>query len=108
MTRETIALVVGGVVSVALEIVPGLRDLWSKWEWRRVTLLGLFLAVPLGAWALVCAAGLSLPGTYDCTTQGAFDAAILGLVAFAGSQTAYLVITRQSANARARHARGRG
>ena len=102
MTQETIALVVGGIVSVALEIVPGLRDLWSKWEWRRVTLLGLFLAVSLGAWALVCAAGLVLPGTYLCTTQGAFDAAVLGLMAFAGSQTMYLVITRQSANARLR------
>lgn len=107
MTQETIALVVGGIVSVALEIVPGLRDLWSKWKWRRVSLLGLFLAVPLGAWVLVCAAGLVLPGAYDCTTQGVFDAAILGLVAFTGSQTAYLVVTRQSANTRARHARER-
>ena len=103
MTQETIALVVGGIVSVALEIIPGLRDFWSKWEWRRVSLLGLFLAVPIVAWSLVCTAGLSLPGTYTCTTQGAFDAAILGLVAFAGSQTTYLVITRQSANARLRH-----
>ena len=103
MTQEMIALVVGGIVSIVLEVIPGLKDVWSKWEWRRVTLLGLFLAVPLGALALVCLAEVSLPGTYICTTQGVFDAAILGLMAFAGSQTMYLMVARQSANAMARH-----
>ena len=102
MTREMIALVAGGIVSVLVEIIPGFKKVWSEWQWRRASLLGLFLVVPLGAWLLSCTVGLSLPGTYYCTMQGVFDAVVLGVVAFAGSQTAYLAVTRQSVNARTR------
>lgn len=103
MTQEMLALVVGGIVSVALEIIPGLKKFWSDWEYRRLSLLGLFVLVPLGAWLLSCPAGLSLPGTYYCTNQGVFDLLIMGLVAFAGSQTAYFLGSRQSSNAKQRH-----
>ena len=103
MTQEMIALVVGGIVSVALEIIPGLKKVWSDWEYRRLSLLGLFVLVPLVAWMLSCSAGLSLPGTYYCTNQGLFDLLIMGIVAFAGSQTTYFLASRQSWNARLRH-----
>ena len=105
MAQEMIALVAGSIVSILVEIIPGFKEVWSEWEWRRASLLGLFLAVPLGAWLLACTFGLSLPGMYACTMQGVFDAVILGVVAFAGSQTTYLAVTRQSANARMRHKR---
>ena len=103
MTQEIIALIAGGIVSILVEIIPGLREVWSEWKWRRASMLGLFLVVPLVAWILTCAATLSLPGTYLCTAQGVLDVVILGIVAFAGSQTTYLAVTRQSANARSRH-----
>lgn len=103
MTQEMIALAVGAIVSVLVEIIPGFKEIWSEWEWRRASLLGLFLVVPLGAWLLTCSVGLVLPGEYICTMQGVLDTVVLGIVAFTGSQTMYLAVTRQSANARARH-----
>jgi len=103
MTQQMIALVVGGIVSVLVEIIPGFKAAWAEWKWRRASLLGLFLVVPLGAWLLTCTAGLSVPGEYTCTNQGVLDTMVLGLVAFAGSQATYLAVTRQSANARLRH-----
>lgn len=103
MTQQMIALVVGAVVSILVEIIPGFKDVWSEWQWRRASLLGLFLVVPLGAWLLTCSVGLSLPGEYTCTMQGVLNTVVLGVVAFTGSQTMYLAVTRQSANARARH-----
>ena len=103
MTREMIALVVGSVVSILVEIIPGFKEIWSGWKWRRASLLGLFVVVPLGAWVLVCLAEVVIPGEYLCTMQGLFDAMIMGIVAFAGSQAMYLAVTRQSANAKLRH-----
>lgn len=105
MTQEMIALVVGAVVSILVEVIPGFKKVWSEWEWRRASLLGLFVVVPVGAWTLVCTFGLTIPGTYLCIMQGLFDAVIMGIVAFAGSQAMYLAVTRQSANARLRHRR---
>jgi hypothetical protein len=103
MVQEAIALVVGFVVSVLAETIPGFKEKWSEWKWKRASLLGLFLVVPLGAWLLSCIAELTIPGTYLCTTQGVFDTVIMGLVAFAGSQSGYLMVARQSFNARLRH-----
>ena len=103
MTQQMIALVVGSIVSILVEIIPGFKEMWSKWEWKRASLFGLFVAVPLVAWVLVCTAGVVIPGEYACTTQGVLDAVITGIVAFAGSQAMYLAVTRQSANAKLRH-----
>lgn len=103
MTQQMIALVVGGIVSILVEIVPGFKEIWSEWKWRRTSLFGLFVVVPLGAWLLVCTAGVVIPGEYICAIQGVVDAVITGIVAFAGSQAMYLAVTRQSANARLRH-----
>ena len=103
MTREMIALIVGFVVSMLVEVVPGFKTAWSKWKWRRASLLGLFVVVSLGAWMLSCTVGLTIPGIYLCEVQGVLDTLIMGLVAFAGSQTTYLMFTRKSANAKLRH-----
>ena len=103
MTQQMIALIVGSIVSILVEIIPGFKEIWSEWEWKRASLFGLFVAVPLGAWVLVCTFGLVIPGLYLCTNQGILDAVITGIVAFAGSQAMYLAVTRQSANARLRH-----
>lgn len=105
MTREMIALVVGFVVSLLVEVIPGFKTVWSEWKWRRASLLGLFIVVALGAWTLSCTAELIIPGIYLCTMQGVLDTLIVGLVAFAGSQTTYLMFTRRSANAKLRHQR---
>ncbi len=102
MTQQIVAMVVGAIVSVLVEVVPGLKKAWSKWEWRRLTLLGLSLAVPLGAWGLVCCAGVALPFEVGCGGQGAFDAAVLGFISFLSGQTTYLVKARGLPNVVAR------
>jgi hypothetical protein len=95
-------MIVGGIVSILLEVVPRLKDMWSGWEWRRLTLLGLSLGVPLGAWGLVCLAGVTLPFEVACGGQGAFDAAVLGIISFLSGQTTYLVKSRGLPNSLAR------
>lgn len=102
MTQQIVAMIVGAVVSILLEVVPGLKEAWGKWEWRRLTLLGLSLAVPLGAWGLVCLAGVTLPFEVTCGGQGAFDAALLGIISFLSSQTTYLVKAQSLPNVVAR------
>lgn len=102
MTAEIVAMIVGAIVSILLEVVPKLKDAWSGWEWRRMTLLGLSLVVPLGAWGLVCYAGVALPFEVACGGQGAFDAALLGIISFLSSQTTYLMSARKLPNVVAR------
>lgn len=102
MTQQVIAMIVGAIVSILLEVVPRLKEVWSKWEWRRLTLLGLSLGVPLGAWGLVCYAGVTLPFEVACGGQGAFDAALLGIISFLSSQTTYLMKSRLLPNSLAR------
>jgi len=102
MTAETVAMIVGAIVSILLEVVPRLKDVWNGWEWRRLTLLGLSLGVPLAIWALVCYANVALPFKVTCGGQGAFDAGVLGFITFLSSQTTYLVKARALPNAVAR------
>jgi len=102
MTASIIAGIVGAIVSVLLEVVPGLKERWSEWEWKPLTLFGLFEAVPLVAWALTCFAGMAIYDVPDCTWQGALAVMSVGFVAFMASQTTFTLATRKTENARAR------
>lgn len=102
MTQRIVAMIVGAIVSILLEVVPKLKDVWSGWEWRRMTLLGLSLGVPLALWGLVCYALVALPFEVACGGQGAFDAVMLGIISFLSSQTTYLMKSRQLPNVLAR------
>lgn len=99
MTEALVATVVGIVVSVALETIPGLREKWTGWRFKPITMFLLFLIVPLVAWALTCYAGLPLFTSVDCSWQGALHAAAVGLLAFLANQTTYAVATRNTVNA---------
>jgi hypothetical protein len=99
MTEALVATVVGVVVSVALETIPGLKDKWTSWKYKPITMFLLFLLVPVIAWALTCYAGLPLFTTADCTWQGAVYAAGIGLLAFLANQTTFAVATRNTENA---------
>ncbi len=103
MTAEWIALVVGAVVSVALETVPGLKTKWANWEWKAMALFILFVGTPLASVLLICSAGFQFPFTVDCSQQSYFDAVILGFVSFLANQTAFLIGTHRTVNARSRH-----
>lgn len=103
MTAEVIATIVGMLVSVLLEVIPGLKDKWSTWEWKRLTLLVGFVLVPVVAWALGCFANITfVQNSFSCDVQGALTAAGLGFLAFVGNQGAFGFATRELPNAQDR------
>lgn len=42
------ATVLGVIVSIALEVVPGIKDKWDTWEYKRAVWLGGSFAVTFG------------------------------------------------------------
>ncbi len=100
MTSEVIASLFGVIVSVVLEMLPWLKDKWTKWKWKPLTLFAGMVALSVGVWALACFAGITLfPKPTDCGINGALKAAGVGVLAFMANQTTFAVVTRHSANA---------
>ena len=98
MTAEGIASVVGFILSIGLEVVPGLKDKWATWKWKLLVMAGLNLLVGIGIWVLVCPMGVDLKMVVECTVNGALTALYLGLIAFATSQTTYTVVAKRLPN----------
>ncbi len=99
MNAGLVSTIVGMIVSLALETIPGLKKVWTNWKWKRLVLLAGFVLVPIAAWLLTCPAGLDIKIMADCTTQGLLEWVVVGLCAFTGSQTTYLMKSRQLPNA---------
>ena len=102
LTTEFVVVLVGALVSLALEIIPGLKDVWSEWKWKPLTLFVGFLVVPVIVWALVCYGGINVGLEVICGVQGLLQGLWLGFVAFLGNQAGYTVGVRNTANALAR------
>jgi len=103
VTEEVILLIVGYIVSVLLEFIPGFNKWWSDVAHKRALLFGLCLGIPVVVWLLVCVAGLSLPlRGVACTTLGLAALVELGLATFFGTQTGYVTASQYTPNARAR------
>lgn len=119
LTPQIVVSVVAGAVSLALEIVPGLRERWERLpaEVKRFTWLIGCLLVGLAPWALGCLGralnldltGLAIVGTcqLDTLAQGmqvAFLAyfagqSVHGLSVAGGKAVAYLRDRSQTAGA---------
>lgn len=106
MSEELILMIVGYVVSVLLEVVPGFKDWWSKVEHKRPVLFGLCMGVPVVIWLLICLAGLPIPIVVACTFMGFVDILAVGLAAFFGSQGGFVTFSQYTPNARARNGYG--
>lgn len=103
MTSEAIAIAVGAIISVLLEVVPGLKKVWTNWQWKPLVLFVGFVSLPVIAWALACFAGINvIPVPVNCGVQGALQAAGVGFAAFLGNQTAFSLVSRETKNAQAR------
>jgi hypothetical protein len=98
-----IAVIVGALVSVGLEVIPGVKEKWNDWKYKALVLFGLFEAVPLVLWALACFAGISFYPMDSCGAEGALRAAVAGFVGFMATQTTYAVGTRNTTNAKVRN-----
>ena len=104
MTTEVITFiwsVVNALVSVMLEVVPGLKDKWSGLKYKPLILLGFALVVPVALWALSCYGGLAFIDVV-CSWQGAFQMFVAGFVAFLVNQTAFSTSVRKLPNVQAR------
>jgi len=83
--------------------VPGFKELWSSLPYKRWILFAAYVFVVPGAiWLLVCQAGMDLGVAVNCTVFGLINAFFIGWSAFAGSQVGYLVLAKNTANAKAR------
>lgn len=95
MTSELVLAVLGVVVSIALEAVPGLADWWAKWEWKRlVWLVGSFV-VAFAAMGLAYAGapvGFEPPGAF--IWDGLFSSILSAIAAFTAGQVTYSVASR--------------
>lgn len=96
MSGEWIAGIVAAVVSLLLEVVPGLSEWWDGLEstWRRLGWLGGSLAVPLVVLGAGCAGldlGVAAPA---CDGAGVVEALRLGFTAYFTAQATYAIVSR--------------
>jgi len=95
MTPEFVAAAVASAISLALEIVPGLRQVWEKvaTQWKPLIVFVLCFAIPYGLSYLACA-GVYLGGGAVCPAdaQSHADLIMLGILAFVSSQATFAAI----------------
>ncbi|HUW45514.1 MAG TPA: hypothetical protein VMW50_06930 [Dehalococcoidia bacterium] len=114
LTAGIIAAVMAGIISLLLEVVPGLAKKWETVEdtWKRLVFLVGCLVIPLALVGLGCL-GLSLGVKPPvCGKDGVVMAIRLGFLAYYISQGTYAMISkalrmrRKRVEAQRRKARG--
>jgi len=94
LTAEVVAAVVTAVISILLEVVPGLADKWGNIDstYKRLAWLIGCLVVPLailGAGCLGLDLGVVSPA---CDKQGAVEAFRVGFAAYFTGQVTFAVV----------------
>lgn len=94
-----IAGVIGAILSILVETVPGFDKLWNAWQWKRLT---LFVACFVVSFALLLLCYEGAPVGFECAAPflwaGLWQAVIAALAAFAGSQIMFIKASRQLAD----------
>ena len=69
MDAEYIAAIAAIVLSLVLSYFPGIKPKWEDWngDYKRLVMVGLYLAAAFGAYGLVCAGLGSEIGLPDLT-----------------------------------------
>jgi len=101
MAIGVIWAVVTAIVSLLVEVVPGLKEKWNDLKWKPLIMLGLSLVVPVALWALSCYGDMPFVDV-TCGWQGAVNMVVAGFIAFLANQTTFAVGTRNTVNAQAR------
>lgn len=101
MEAKAIVATAAAALSIALEVVPGLRDLWQRLpgEWRALTVLILCLGIPVAATGAAClGVDLRLGATCPDPTDPQLwaDAVLTGLSAYLGSQISFEALGRRA------------
>ena len=102
MSAELVTTVVNVLISIALEVIPGIKDKWSSWRWKPLTMLGISVVSGLGMWLLVCVANVDLGMLLDCDKQGIMTALYFAVISYGANQTAFAVSSRNLPNAKPR------
>lgn len=96
MTGEVVYAALAFVLSLALDIIPGLKDKWKALPkgTKEFGWLIASLGVPMGLWALACYAGVKLFFEYQCDVNGFVVVMKVGLVAYGLSQGTHKVVKK--------------
>lgn len=98
-----VSMAVGVIIAFLLFWAPGLAPLWAKNEVKRLTLIGLFLGVPLAVTALGCYTIIPIRVLVGCSpavdpavalTTNIWDALKIGFAGLAASQGGYLALLK--------------
>jgi len=109
LTAEYVAAAVAVVVSLLLEVVPGLAEQWNSLDetTKRLAWLAGCLVIPLAIVGAGCAGldlGVIAPG---CDAEGVVEALKVGFAGYFAGQVAYMVVSKRVRKAKvaARQAR---
>ena len=93
---EWVAGIVGVILSLALEVVPGLAAKWQGLDstWQRLAWLGGCVVVPLAVLGLGCAGVDVGMGGGECGVAGVVAALRVGFAAYFAGQMTYLAVGR--------------
>lgn len=94
LDKIAVAAAVGAVVSLLLEVVPGLAEAWDQLnsKAKRGAVLLLSLGLPLIAVAAKCfGLDVGLGGACPSSIQDVYDALFVGFAAFGGSQWSFVL-----------------
>lgn len=96
ITGEWVAAIVGVILSLALEVVPGLAERWQGLDstWQRLAWLGGCVGVPLVVLGLGCVGVEVGVEGFVCGAAGVVAALRVGFAAYFAGQMTYLAVGR--------------
>jgi hypothetical protein len=101
--NQVIGFVIGILTSAALELIPGVREAWSRATFKRLILLVIHAIAPLVVWSLPCYIRIPFPFTVQCDLSGIYDVVGVSFYALIGNQATYSFATSRLPNARLRN-----
>lgn len=95
LTPQLVVGVVSAVISLILDVVPGLSGMWEALprEVKRFAWLIGCLLVGVGSWILTCVFNVGFCVVVVCTTAGLLDALGVAFAAYFSSQAVHGVVT---------------
>jgi hypothetical protein len=93
LTPTFIMALIGSVIAVVFEYLPGLEQAYGKLEddKQRLVMLGVILLVVAGAYALSCAGVLAY---FPCTQPGLLSAGELFLATLVANQATHRILPK--------------
>lgn len=90
MSAEQLAAILGSILSIAFQVIPGLKAWFDglNADLKRLVIVGLLLVTAAGYYGLAC---LGLVGGVECTSAGAWAMFEFWAIAAVSNQVTYLL-----------------